>query len=100
MPIYMLENITLTSLIVCRIIYHQSKLGPTVGHVNSRAYAWIMETCIESCALIVTFPMLWLIIIFSDGYAAQILASILPHICVSDITDLLNINYLMLPFTL
>ncbi|KAF4612407.1 hypothetical protein D9613_003747 [Agrocybe pediades] len=81
-PFFILENITLTGLIIARIIRHQAAIEPLLGQGNRPTYSWIMGMCVESCILIVTFPSAWLIYIFTDGYMAQIVASNLPHICV------------------
>ncbi|KAF9546247.1 hypothetical protein CPC08DRAFT_379531 [Agrocybe pediades] len=81
-PFSVFANVTLTSLIVGRILYHRRSLGNLMGSGHASMYTWIVSICIESCVLILVFETMCLVLIFTNDIGAEIIMSILPHIFV------------------
>ncbi|KAF4612246.1 hypothetical protein D9613_003736 [Agrocybe pediades] len=81
-PFSVFANVTLTSLIVGRILYHRRSLGNLMGSGHASMYTWIVSICIESCVLILVFETTCLVLIFTNDIGAEIIMSILPHIFV------------------
>ncbi|KDR67223.1 hypothetical protein GALMADRAFT_1126097 [Galerina marginata CBS 339.88] len=75
------SNILLSILIVSRLLYHQKYLRRVLGVGHGSLYTRIITMCVESCALIVFFMAVY-IIMFGTGCNAQFAPLfLLPHIC-------------------
>ncbi|KDR68144.1 hypothetical protein GALMADRAFT_146628 [Galerina marginata CBS 339.88] len=78
-------NATLSTLIVLRIRYHQSYIQKALGTAHRTLYNRVIIICVESCALIATFEVVYLILFFQNilgGVASWYPSYLLPHICV------------------
>ncbi|KDR67707.1 hypothetical protein GALMADRAFT_1074002 [Galerina marginata CBS 339.88] len=75
-----IANITLSTSIILRIFYHQKRLRLVLGTSHGSVYTRIIVMCVESCALIVVFNLVYIGLYWGPTNAFQILLFLLPHI--------------------
>ena len=76
-------NLTLTVLIFFRLLYYQRFISKTLGKAHGLPYTKVITMCVESCALIVVFSTVNIVMIITNNVRYLIPFLLFPHVCVS-----------------
>lgn len=76
-------NTTITTLIVCRIWYHQSFIKSALGSGYTATYMRLIHLFVESAAIIVVFNVTHVILAFWPKYMVIFPHQLLVHVYVS-----------------
>ncbi|KAJ3514473.1 hypothetical protein NLJ89_g2362 [Agrocybe chaxingu] len=77
-----LVNITLATLVTLRLHQHQRNTRKVLGREFGSPYSRTIAICIESCALIVVFDLIFIALAFEQANASMIPEQLLVHVSV------------------
>ncbi|CAA7270520.1 unnamed protein product [Cyclocybe aegerita] len=77
-----LVNTTLATLVTLRLYQHQRSARKVLGSEYGSPYSRTIAICVESCALIVIFDLIFIVLAFQQANASMIPEQLLAHISV------------------